>query len=220
MSVVDPSAYAYTEENLRTWAAACPAGVIYVCPACDRTGCRHTRPMTTPDDTVAKDMRLAAKDDAAAPPQASVGDEAARLPYVKHGDWGFTHDPVHLTAVAQWRDAAVADGWSIEPTYGDSEPVERAARLTREGWVVQVLSRESTEAGKKHCAEISVWTPDGLAVKTPAFYSMGDLIARTRWCSRCKAADVDTQRVGFAGRVCEACIESARKEVETPGWNS
>lgn len=141
------------------------------------------------------------------------------LPYVQHGDWGFTHDPVHLRAVAQWRDAALADGWTGE-AMSSEEGIDRRIRLTREGWVVHCITRESTEAGKKHEASISVWAPDGMVVKVPAFYSMHGLIARSRWCSRCKAKDVDTQRVGFAGRVCTPCLEPARKAVETPGWNS
>ena len=38
----------------------------------------------------------------------------------------------------QWRNAAVADGWSIEPTY-EHEPQEHAFRLRRDGFVVQGL---------------------------------------------------------------------------------
>jgi len=42
--------------------------------------------------------------------------------------------------IEQWRDAAVADGWSIKPTY-QSEVVEQAASLERDGFHAQVIAR-------------------------------------------------------------------------------
>lgn len=144
------------------------------------------------------------------------------VPFVSQGMFGFTNKAEHLEGVRQWRDAAVADGWAIEPTYGDHESVDRAARLSREGFTCQILTRDNSDKGGKWKAEadINVWGPDGLAVKVPAFYSWEALTAALSRCSACKATNVKTTRVGFAGRVCEACLPEQRRRVETPGWNN
>lgn len=122
-----------------------------------------------------------------------------------------------------WRDAAVADGWSIEPTYGDSESVDRAARLSRVGWMAQVITRTPIE-GNRHanyyCGTIHVWGPDGLAVSPGHTYDWAHLVAGLRTCSACKATDVDTERYGFAGRCCAACLPTMRARTEQPGWNN
>lgn len=146
-----------------------------------------------------------------------------QIPYRSAGDFGFSKDPRHLESVQQWRDTAVRDGWSIEPTY-QSEPVTRAAQLKREGYSILLLTRHPLEMnGKPHPkwhneSKISIWGPDGLAIKPPASYSWDAIVKASRVCSACKAEDVDTVRVGFAGRVCAACLPGQRKKIETPGW--
>jgi hypothetical protein len=125
---------------------------------------------------------------------------------------------VNIDGVRAWVAAAVADGWAITPTYGDHEPVERAARLTRDGFVVQALMRDDLPPVVG--AAIHVWGPDSLTILVPQAYSYDSLVAGLRVCSKCRARDVDTQRVGFAGRVCAACLPAARKVAEYPGWTS
>lgn len=150
------------------------------------------------------------------------GVETAPYPYVSKGDFGFrraSEAEAALAGVRQWRSDAIAAGWSHEPTYGESESEDRAMRLTGPlGWSAQTIARPNENGGA--AASIHVWGPDGLAVEVPPFFDMGALTAATLRCSRCKAEGVETQRVGFAGRVCGACISEARKEVERPGWNS
>lgn len=147
--------------------------------------------------------------------------ESAAYPYTPKGDYGFRsagEAEAALAGVRQWRADAIAAGWAHEPTYGSSESEERAMRLHGpSGWTAQTIARPNEKGAQ---ASIHVWGPDGLAVSVPPFFDMRVLTAATRRCSRCKAENVETQRVGFAGRVCAACITDARKEVERPGWNN
>lgn len=135
--------------------------------------------------------------------------------------FGFTNDDAQIAAVRAWVAAAVADGWTIEPTY-PCESVERAARLRRDGWLAQVVMRDmrtETKPGKwKYEAQVHVWGPDGLCVDPGAVYSWADLVAGLRVCDQCGGRDVDTKRVGFANRVCAVCVPAARKRIERPGW--
>jgi len=143
-------------------------------------------------------------------------------PYTPKGEHGFRsaiESEAALAGVRQWRADAIAAGWTHEPTYGESESEDRAMRLHGpRGWTAQTLARPHERGGAT--AMIYVWGPDGLAVDVPPFFDEQALEAATRLCSRCEASDVETQRVGFAGRVCAACITDARKEVERPGWTS
>ena len=47
-SVLTPEAYDLNDRDgqLRRWASECPPGYVWVCPDCDRAGCKHTRPQT------------------------------------------------------------------------------------------------------------------------------------------------------------------------------
>lgn len=141
-------------------------------------------------------------------------------PYKPVGDFGFSNDRSHLDSVVAYRDAAVADGWSIRGTYEPSESVERAARLQRDGFVMQVLTRDNSERahGKKFEASVHIWGPDGLAVTPPPLYDFAEIAARTRVCSACKKRDVDTERYSFAGRCCAECLPEMRRRHERPGW--
>jgi len=149
----------------------------------------------------------------------SGGNAYPFLPKGEYGNRTAAESAAALMGVRQWRSDAIAAGWSHEPTYGESESEERAMRLHGpDGWVVQTLARTHESGGAT--AMIYAWGPDGLAVDVPPFFDVAVLEAATRTCSRCEVTDVETQRVGFAGRVCAACIVDARKEVERPGWNS
>lgn len=134
-------------------------------------------------------------------------------------DFGFTNDSAKLKAAQDYRDAAAADGWAIRPTYG-SESMDRASTLTRDRFVMQALTRDNSEKGGKwkHEAQISIWGPDGLAIRPPETYDFAEISARTRRCLYCKAEDVETERVGFAGRCCAKCLPAMRAKIETPGW--
>lgn len=131
-------------------------------------------------------------------------------------------DMASVERARAWRDAAVADGWSIEPTY-QTEPVERAARLSRDGFSAQIITRTPEEGHRwrtTYEGSVHIWGPDSLAVKAPHPYSWERLTAGLRTCHDCGATDVETQRVGFAGRTCAACLPDARKRIETPGWTN
>jgi hypothetical protein len=125
----------------------------------------------------------------------------------------------HLRLCREWREAAEADGWEFQPTYM-TEAVERAFRGTREGFVIQGICRSGNERYPAPSASIHIWGPDGLAIKPPLTYDMEAIRRGVRVCGYCGADDVDTVRVGFAGRCCRACEPTVRPRVETPGWNN
>src|SRR5271157_489350 len=87
-------------------------------------------------------------------------------------EYGFTNARIWYDRAVAWRDAAVANGWSIVPTYGDHEPVKRAARLEREGFTCQILTRDNSTEVRKYAfeASVSVWAPDGLSILVPNVY--------------------------------------------------
>ncbi len=135
-------------------------------------------------------------------------------------EFGFTNDATQLERVRQYVAAAVADGWEIQPTYA-SESVDRAARLKRDGFVMQALTRthEPSQHRWLYEAKVHLWGPDGLALTPPEPYDFAEMLRRTRICSHCKAEDVETVRYGFAGRCCKPCLPEMRKRHEQPGWN-
>ena len=116
--------------------------------------------------------------------------------------------------VKRWREDAAADGWSHKPTYGDHESEERAATLNKDGWTVMTLARS------EKCCSLSAWGPDRLAVTPPLIYDMAALQAGLLVCGYCNQPVEQTQRVGFAGRSCDACLATARARDERPGWTN
>lgn len=134
-------------------------------------------------------------------------------------DFGFTNDQAQFDAAVAWRVAAIADGWAAEASY-DGEPMESACRLTRDGFVAHVLARTNKPGGRwKFTAKVDAWGPDRMAVRSPMVYDWGKLLQGTQHCKYCGADGVDTQRVGFAGRCCAACIVRERARIERPGWD-
>jgi hypothetical protein len=123
-----------------------------------------------------------------------------------------------LDELRAWRDAAVADGWTLAPTY-TSESVERACRLTRDGYTVSILTRAGDERSWP-IAAINAWCPRNISLDhaLKPEYDGAALIAGARFCPNCGAQDVDTVRIHFAMRSCEACVPSLRAEYEVGNW--
>lgn len=119
--------------------------------------------------------------------------------------------------VRDWIKAAIADGWSIRPTY-EHESVERAARLYKNGWTAMILMRPPEKS--RGVIDITVWADDGLVVTVPLVYSWEQLLEGKKKCHYCNSIGVKTERLGFAGRCCGDCIEKQRKIHEFPGWNN
>ena len=131
-------------------------------------------------------------------------------------EWGHTNNPTYIEAVRAFRVAAAADGWGVVPTY-PPEPIDNAAKGTKEGFVFHTIARGSV--GKwLHQASGSLWGPDGLAIDPPKVYDWNFIQAAVKHCNYCGADDVAVQRVGFAGRCCHACLPAVRQKVEYPGW--
>ena len=117
----------------------------------------------------------------------------------------------------EWRDAAVADGWDMEPTYGDHESVDTAWRLRRDGYSIQGISRPGSDK-ELPTAGVSIWGPDGLAIHPPLEYDWEAIRRGAETCSECGKYPVQTVRVAFANRVCGECSPAARARLEVPGW--
>ncbi len=133
-------------------------------------------------------------------------------------NFGYTNDPLPFEEISAWRAAAIADGWTERASY-QTESIERAATLERAGFKVQVILR--MPAGTwKYEAKLSVWGPDGLVCMPPRIYDWAVIVARMKHCNYCESDDVETRRVGFAGRCCSTCMPSVRGRVERPGWSN
>lgn len=121
-----------------------------------------------------------------------------------------------------FKAAALADGWTCKPTY-KLESMDRAATLSREGFLMSIVARDNTESLKsKHAYDLTlaVWGPDGLAIRPPIAYDWQKIKEALRACNYCEAKDVDTFRVSFAGRCCAQCLPKQRAISEGPGWMS
>src|SRR3990167_2938315 len=133
--------------------------------------------------------------------------------------FGFTNDIEEYEHVICWRDAAVADGWEIHPTYGGHESKDRACTLTRDGFKALVLTLDQLGAKNwKYEAEVNLWGPDGLMIPAGIEYDWERIQAGLRRCPKCGAQDVETHRFSFAGRACEVCLPELKREHEKPGW--
>lgn len=123
----------------------------------------------------------------------------------------------------EWREAAIADGWTSKPTY-EKESEERASTLQRNGFTAQIITRtpepKPWNQHPKPEGMVTIWGPDRLSVVTPWPYDWQHIEAGLRRCMECGAKDVDTQRASFAGRVCSACLAMAKAKYEHPGWNN
>lgn len=115
--------------------------------------------------------------------------------------------------IQKFKKDAVADGWSIERNY-KNEPEDRAARLTKDGFVMIIFLREKDES-------ITAWGPDGLQIiPIPEKYSMEKLKELLTFCPVCGKSGVETTRYSFAGRCCLECLPAMQKKHEFPGWTN
>jgi hypothetical protein len=121
-----------------------------------------------------------------------------------------------IAAALAWREAAIADGWESRPTYQQEDEMT-AFRLTRDGFIIQGLARPESELSVGS-GELSGWGPDGLHIPVGEIYDWNALKTAVETCGYCGAHPVKTERVGFAGRCCEACLPAMRERIETPGW--
>lgn len=141
-------------------------------------------------------------------------------------DFGFTNDEAQYRQVKAWRDAAVADGWSVEPTYAPQgkskgEPVESAAKLHRDGWTASILTRDNQDKpGRKwkYEAQVSVWDPNGRGVAPGATYDWDRLREDSLRCDKCGTLVDRVHHVGFANKACADCLPAMREKMEYPGW--
>jgi len=109
--------------------------------------------------------------------------------------------------------AAVADGWDARATYDGHEPIERAFKLERDGFVISGLNRDRTY-------KLSGWGPDRLAIQLPVTYDLDSIKAALKICQYCHENVDEVRRVGFAGRVCNDCHPAVAARVERPGWTN
>lgn len=137
-----------------------------------------------------------------------------------------THELRDPALIFAWRDAAVADGWTITPTY-ENESVDTAFHLAHaNGFKISGCARPDTKSYPPRPVQpsggyytLAGWDDRGIGFDPfPAVYSLAALVALTRHCPICGADDVDTNRVGFADRACATCTPGLRAKIETPGW--
>lgn len=133
-------------------------------------------------------------------------------------EFGFTNDPSDLNAVVAWREAAVKDGWSIQPTFY-TEPVESHASLYKEGFQAHVKARIKTKGKWKYEAQVCLWGPDRLAVRVPKIYDWEKIVVGLKTCNVCGAIG-ETFQYSFAGRCCENCLPDMKKKHEYNGWTN
>jgi len=134
-------------------------------------------------------------------------------------NFGFTNKVEDYTAVVQFRDDAVEDGWSIEPSY-KSESVDRASRLTRDGFIILIIARINEAGSKwKYEAEVNIWGKDRLAIAASKKYDSGYITKGLETCLLCGATG-EVFRAGFAGRYCGKCLPDQKRLQEYPGWTN
>lgn len=132
------------------------------------------------------------------------------------GKTGFTNES--LTVALAWKQAAIKDGWEVTPTYR-FESVETAATLNKDGFKASVVTRPSDGRTNPY-GNVSVWGPDGLAIRPDKEYNWTQIHSGVTTCQYCKATNVATERVGFAGRCCAVCMLTVRPKVEFSGWTN
>ncbi len=124
-------------------------------------------------------------------------------------------------AVRDWKNAAIQDGWTCQPLNSDSRWKERWVKLQRDGFVVQVMTRDPVEGDLMRQSteyDIAAWGPDGLALDVPYPYDWAAMQRNLLLCSECKRFVEKTVRVAFANRTCEKCAPALRAQMEKPGW--
>lgn len=127
--------------------------------------------------------------------------------------FGLTNNPVWHSRAIAYRTAAVADGWIAKDDTNE--------HFTKDGWTMHVLSRDEGEERRgfyRYHASVTIWAPDRLQIMPPDIYDWQAIQAGIRTCNYCHKTDVETERVGFAGRSCADCLPARRAISERPGW--
>lgn len=130
-------------------------------------------------------------------------------------EWGLTNDPKWRDLALVYLAAALNDGWESKDA--------TAEHFTKDGFTMHILARDGGDGHGvfyRYQCSISIWGPDHLAIKPPDTYDWDAIQAGVRHCNYCDADDVETERVGFAGRCCAACVEKQRGRLERPGWTN
>jgi hypothetical protein len=113
-------------------------------------------------------------------------------------------------AILNYIATARADGWvdhTEHKTGGDM------TWLMKDGWSLCAIMARGEASGA-----ITIWAPDQLQIIPPREYNWMEIGRQTRYCEYCKSADVDTVRIGFAGRCCATCRPKLAKILEKFGW--
>jgi hypothetical protein len=133
-------------------------------------------------------------------------------------DFGYTNDKQKWDAANAYREAAVNDGWEIEPTHAH-EPITSCATLKKNDFVMMINTR--TEQGKwKYVASVHIWGPDKKAIEPGDIYNWNYIQNGLSRCNNCGVENVKIFQYSFAGRCCEACLPEMRKQHEYPGWTN
>jgi hypothetical protein len=128
----------------------------------------------------------------------------------------YSNNQSQYDKVVSFRDAAIADGWTVRENYPSSSGIEN---LEKSGFKMMVVLRQNI--GKwKFEAEISIWGPDGLSIKLSETYSMESIVAGLLTCNECGKTGVETERYSFAGRCCKECLPAMQKKHEYSGWTN
>lgn len=130
---------------------------------------------------------------------------------------GFTNEDKYFRIVCDWRDAAMADGWTMEQTY-NTEEWDSACKLKKDGYDASVLTRIKKPAGKwKYETSVYLWGPDELVIRPPFPYNWSLIVKGLNTCNNCGATNLRTFRYSFAGRACEYCLPAMKRKYEQPG---
>jgi hypothetical protein len=133
-------------------------------------------------------------------------------------NFGYTNDPLRYRRAVLYRISAIADGWRHRDMYSKDST---ACELHFESFTMQIITRKfAVKSLNKYQASVNIWGPDELAILPPDKYNMDDIRAGLTTCYYCKTANVKVQRVGFAGRCCDKCLQKERLRQEFPGWTS
>lgn len=136
-------------------------------------------------------------------------------------NFGLTNDKNELEAAIKFREAAIKDDWQAESLYPNHEDISQSTKLTKDGWVIQILARTNKPDHKfKYQVEVTIWAPDKLQILVPKVYDWNIIQQGMRRCNLCHKENVDTFRYSFAGRCCKSCLPQAQQKHEFPGWTS
>jgi hypothetical protein len=125
----------------------------------------------------------------------------------------FNLDPEFKDKVKKFIQDAISDNWIPEPTY-NNEDISKAVSLSKNGFEIMSIMR-----GDSHYS-IHAWCPKGISLEVTFPYSFQQLQDNINLCGECHQIKENIQRVAFANRVCNDCLNSAKKKYEFPGWSN